>query len=278
VELRERCTETPGGFRNIGKDLIQMKHLFALALSTVGLLGLLTVPRAMADEWNKKTVVTFSGPVEIPGQVLQAGTYVFKLVDSQSDRQIVQVFNKNENHLYATILAVPDYQLQPSGKTIITFEERAAGAPEAVKAWFYPGDNYGDEFVYPKVRAVQLAQQNSKPVPSMNNEMEQHTKKQSQPAVAAMKQAPMKAQKPTGEETEIAEVYAAPTTSQAQSTPAPAPVPSTDRSSNTPTQTAQNDIPTQLPKTASNLPLIALGGLFSLALAYSFGPISRRMS
>jgi hypothetical protein len=254
-----------------------MKHLFALALSAVGLFGLLTVPRAMADEWNKKTVVKFSGPVEIPGQVLPAGTYVFKLVDSQSDRHIVQVFNKNENHLYATVLAVPDYQLQPSGKAIITFEERAAGAPEAVKAWFYPGDNFGDEFVYPKVRAVQLAQQNSHPVPSMNNEMEQHTKRPSQPAVTAMKQAPMKAQKPTGEEVEVAEVYAAPTPSQAQATPAANQSPNTP-TSNTPAQVAQNDVPTQLPKTASSLALIALCGLFSLALACSLGLISRRMS
>ena len=58
------------------------------------------IPSARADEWNKKTIVTFSGPVEIPGQVLQPGSYVFKLADSQSDRNIVQVFNKGRNHIY----------------------------------------------------------------------------------------------------------------------------------------------------------------------------------
>ena len=58
------------------------------------------VPRATADEWNQKTTITFSGPVAIPGQVLQAGTYVFTLVESQSDRDIVQVFSKDERHLY----------------------------------------------------------------------------------------------------------------------------------------------------------------------------------
>src|SRR5271157_4767708 len=97
------------------------------------------VVRANADERNQKTIFTFSGPVEIPGQVLDPGTYVFKLMDSPSDRNIVQVFNKDENHLYGTFLAVPDYRLKPAGKSIITFEERAADAPEAVRAWFYPG-------------------------------------------------------------------------------------------------------------------------------------------
>src|SRR5690242_8637418 len=89
------------------------------------------LPNAQADEWNKKTIVTFSGPTEIPGQVLSAGTYVFKLADSQSDRNIVQVFNKDETRLYGTFLAIPDYRLEPADKPVITFEERAAGAPEA---------------------------------------------------------------------------------------------------------------------------------------------------
>ena len=30
---------------------------------------------AKADEWNKRTVMTFSQPVELPGIVLPAGTY-----------------------------------------------------------------------------------------------------------------------------------------------------------------------------------------------------------
>ena len=89
------------------------------------------VVRANADTWDQRTIFTFSGPVEIPGQVLDAGTYVFKLADSGSDRNIVQVFNKNENRLYGTFLTVPDYRLKPAGKTIITFDERPSGSPEA---------------------------------------------------------------------------------------------------------------------------------------------------
>jgi hypothetical protein len=104
---------------------------------------------ARADEWNKATTLTFNRPVEVPGMVLGAGTYVFRLADS-SDRNVVQILNADESHLYENVLAIPAYRQNPTDKTVVTFEERAKGAPEAVGTWFYPGDNYGQEFVYPK--------------------------------------------------------------------------------------------------------------------------------
>jgi hypothetical protein len=171
-------------------------------------LGILNwmAPRATADESDQKTIFTFSDSVQIPGQVLEPGTYVFKLADSESDRDIVQVFNQDETHLYGTFLAIPDERLRPAGKPIITFEETVSGSPEAVKAWFYPGDNYGHEFVYPKPMAVAMAKANHTPVPSMPAELAANTKAH----VAAMRQARLKAQKPTGEESDISEVFAAP--------------------------------------------------------------------
>jgi hypothetical protein len=108
------------------------------------------LPSAKADEFNKKTVVTFNVPVEIPGRVLSEGTYVFKVIDSLSDRDLVQIFNQDESELITTTLAVPTYRQEPTGDTVITFEERPSGGPEAVKTWFYPGDSYGFEFMYPK--------------------------------------------------------------------------------------------------------------------------------
>jgi hypothetical protein len=220
-----------------------MRNLKMAVFACAGLLVSM-LPQAKADDWNQKTIFTFSGPVEIPGQVLTGGTYVFKLADSQSDRNIVQVFNKDENHLYGTFLAIPDYRLRPAGKPIITFEERAAGAPEAVRAWFYPGDNYGHEFVYPKVKAVQLAKANNTPIASMPNELAANTTKPAttmqEPHVIEMKQAPLKAQQPTEEEVDIAQVFLA-------QAPPPA------------------SLPQRLPKTASSLPLVALLGIFSLA-------------
>jgi hypothetical protein len=206
----------------------------------LGLLGGM-VQRAAADDFDQKTVFTFSGPVEIPGQVLSAGTYVFKLADSSSDRNIVQVFNKDETHLYGTFLAIPDYRIKPAGKTIITFEERPAGSPEAVKAWFYPGENYGRDFVYPKPKATALAKANNTPVPSMPAEFAANTIKPAAtvkaPHIVAMNQAPLKAQKPTEEEVEIAEVFAV---------------------------SPEAPLPPTLPTTASPLPLIGLVGLLSI--------------
>jgi len=181
-----------------------------ILLVGLGFLGGM-IPRATADESDQKTIFTFSGPVEIPGQVLEAGTYVFRLANSDSDRDIVQVFNKDESHLYGTFLAIPDERLRPAGKPIITFNEAPAGSPQAVRAWFYPGDDYGHEFVYPKTDALALAKANNTPVASMPAELAANTKKPAatmkEPHVVDMSQAHLKAQKPTGEEAEIAEVF-----------------------------------------------------------------------
>jgi len=119
-------------------------------------------PAAKADEWDKRTVLTFKEPVEIPGKVLPAGTYVFKLADSQSDRNIVQIFTEDQKTLLATIMAIPTYRVEPTGDTLVTFEERPSGSPVALHKWFYPGDNYGFEFVYPKSE-TQLAVNSGQP-------------------------------------------------------------------------------------------------------------------
>ena len=107
----------------------------------------------MADQWNKKTEFQFSGPVEVPGKLLTAGKYVFQLLDSNSDRNIVQILSvdgEGNQTLVTSILAIPDYLMEAPDKPIINFEERRGDNPEAIHSWFYPGDNYGWEFVYPK--------------------------------------------------------------------------------------------------------------------------------
>ncbi len=236
---------------------------FTKVFALIGAFALIALlPQAKADEWNQKTVFTFSGPVEIPGQVLEPGTYVFKLLDSLADRNIVEVYNKRENHLYGIFLAIPDYRMRPSGHPIITFEERATGAPQAVKAWFYPGDNYGHDFVYPKVKAEELAQANNQPVPSMPNEMASNTThataNTNEPHVMAMKNAPLKAEQPNRQETEIATAFP----------PAPAP--------QTPAPTPATP-PQELPKTGSFLPLIGLLGIASLGAAATLRAVTAKM-
>jgi hypothetical protein len=210
----------------------------------IGLTALAVLPGAKAEPWNQKTILTFSGPVQIPGQVLPAGTYVFKLADSSSNRHIVQVFNKDENHVFGTFLAIPDFHLRPSSETIIKFEERAAGSPQAIKAWFYPGRNYGHEFVYPKKEAVELASTNHTPVPAMPTELTPDTIKPDvaldAPEVIAISITHVMAEEPGGEEVELNEAF------PAADTPAPA-------------------MPEKLPSTATALPLIGLIGLTLLA-------------
>jgi len=217
----------------------------------LSLVALTFLPSAKADEWNKKTIVTFNEPVEVPGvgaQILPAGTYVFKLLDSPSDRHIVQIFNQAEDHVYTTILAIPNYRMRVTGKTVMTFKERAEGQPEAIRSWFYPGREWGDQFVYPKSRAVELAKIVNEPVLATPIEL---------PApVETLKTAPVIAVKPTGEEVEVTEVVQTPPTEVAAvETPAPA---------------------ATLPKTASPLPLVGLIGLLSLGAGLTLWGFSKR--
>jgi hypothetical protein len=102
---------------------------------------------ARADALDQKTILTFNQPVEIPGKVLPAGTYVFRRVEG-FDLNTVQVWNADETHLYTTTLTISDYRPDPDTGAVVTFEERGAGAPKAVKEWFYPGESNGHEFVY----------------------------------------------------------------------------------------------------------------------------------
>lgn len=128
-----------------------------------------TLP-ARADEWNKQTFLTFSGPVQVPGATLPAGTYMFKLADLQGNRHVVQIFDKDGTKLYTTILAIPDQRLEPADKPVVLFSETPAGTPAAIKAWFYPGDTIGDEFVYPRQEAMRIAKTTHQPVLSRADE------------------------------------------------------------------------------------------------------------
>jgi len=125
---------------------------------------------ARADFYDRTTTITFSAPVEIPGvhlkgySVLPAGTYVFKLMDSTSNRHIVQIFTSDQSKCLATILAIPNTRLKLSDKTVVTFRERPDGEPPALRAWFYPGAAWGDEFVYGKKKAKEIAQATQTPV------------------------------------------------------------------------------------------------------------------
>jgi hypothetical protein len=219
--------------------------VFCIALLT----GAIFSPAARADDWNRKTTVTFSGPVEIPAVhmagwgVLPAGTYVFKVLDSQADRHIIQIFNKEETICYATVLAIPNFRLKATDNTVITFRERPAGQPEALRAWFYPGRQWGEEFVYPKAKAMEIATTTSTPVLFTPAELPVEVATPitaDAPFVAQMKTMPVMAFQSTGTEVPLAEVVTPPPPAETQAAA------------------------TELPKTASTLPLIALFGFLAL--------------
>ena len=232
------------------KKLYQFKIL--AMIFCLCLVVLTVLPSAKADEWNHKTTVTFDAPVEVPGvgaQTLPAGTYIFKLLDSPADRHIVQIFNQAEDHVYTTILAIPNYRLRATDKTVMTFKERAEGQPEAIRAWFYPGHEWGEEFVYPKSRALELAKIVNEPVLATPIEL---------PApVETLKTAPVIAVKPTGEEVAVTEVVETPPAEVAAAeTPAPAET---------------------LPQTSSPLSLVALIGLVSLGAWFGLSALAKRI-
>jgi LPXTG-motif cell wall-anchored protein len=179
---------------------------------------------------------------------LPAGTYVFKLLDSQSDRHIVQIFNQDETQVLTTILAIPNYRLKSTSKTVITFRERPAGEPESLRAWFYPGRQWGEEFVYEKPRAIELAKETNTPVLATPIEL-------AAAPIEALKTAPIEAVAPTGEPVELAQVVEAPPVAAE------------------PTTVAAAD---PLPKTASSLPLIGLIGLLMIGAGFALSAFSKR--
>ena len=121
-------------------------------------LTLILAPAAAPDVWDKKTNVKFGEPVEFPGGVVvPPGGYVMKLLDSLSNRHVVQVMNADQNHVYATVFAIPTQRSEPADKTIITFYETPRGEPLFVHKWFYPGDTVGQEFPYPRGRTRYIA-------------------------------------------------------------------------------------------------------------------------
>jgi hypothetical protein len=134
---------------NTGK-LLSVLFCFVLACAVF-------VPMARADEYDQMTRMTFSEPVEIPGQVLPAGTYWFVLARNTSDRNIVQVFSKDWSKFYANLFAIPTDRQQPTNRTEIEFAERPHNKPEALLKWYYPGMLTGHEFLYSRRHEKEFA-------------------------------------------------------------------------------------------------------------------------
>jgi hypothetical protein len=260
-------------------------------------LTLLLAPAAHADEWNKKTILTFSGPVQVPGATLPAGSYVFKLADIPGNRHVVQVFDKDERKIYTTILAIPNDRLEPTDKPVVLFSERASGSPQAVKVWYYPGERTGDEFVYPKSQAMRIAKATHQRVLAYNDDKSESATNRAGEVPEPMKSAQVGYFDENGNwQTEdrriavssdrasnTADRAAANTTSDRAAAPdrdrtTTAPQSTTARNTTTaqPTGTAGSAARRHLPRTASNMTMFELLGAMALASGFAVRALRRR--
>jgi len=208
--------------------------VFALALLGVGFVA--PAGANQLQNVSKKTTITTTRPLEVPGQVLPAGTYVFKVMDIVGTRNIMQITNADETQVLVTVIAVPDLRLKAGEHSVVEYKEAAAGQPNALRAWFYTGEKSGLEFVYPKERAVQIAAVTHEIVPAETAE----------PTPGTLRSVPLVAVTPQGTEEPIAKAI--------ESTPA---------ANAEPTEVAQ-----ALPKTASPIPLVALLGVAFVGIAF----------
>jgi hypothetical protein len=210
----------------------------------------------LGDEWTKRTEITFNEPVIVAGYpvvTLEPGTYVIRLMNHDHNRNIVQIFNDREDKLYTTVLAINNYRLNPTDKTTMTFYETPAGNPIALRSWFFPWDNWGQEFVYPKGLAAKIAKETGAPVLTTPAE-----------SPAELKEAPVAAVTKEGIEQPLPEAYREPepplvaslepVAPEAVAAPEPEPEPQPEPAP------APEPVPTATPFFT-----LALGGLFAAA-------------
>jgi hypothetical protein len=147
---------------------MRKQGIIPLVLAAV-LLALSLGTGAKADDWNKKTVVTFDQDVTIPDRVLPTGTYVFKLLNSSSNRFIVQVWDQDEMHLITTLMTVGDSYPNPNGHSyfVLDVSQTEEGVPPAVLSWFFAGSDEGRDFIYKGYSTTRIleSQDSSQPQP-----------------------------------------------------------------------------------------------------------------
>jgi hypothetical protein len=264
-------------------------RVFGLACAVAVFACLMAAP-VSAQPLDKRTLFTFSGPVTLPGVTLPAGQYLFRLADPNSSSKVVQVLNAEGTKPFGLFFTIPAERLEPASTPEVRFMETASGTPAAIKTWWYPGERRGYEFIFPKEQARRLAMAASQPV--LTTDAQTTTTEQTNTAELSRVGS-------SGNETDV-NASAAPTAatpigttqegqiaSSSISIPTPsipavgsAPVTQTASSQTSATQTGSpktnstqsgpaQATRTQLPRTASQLPLIAMVGTVTLLSAAS---------
>lgn len=239
------------------KSPVGSRMLLAAAGGLAITMGMVAV-HARADVWDKKTILTTNQPIQVEDTYLEPGTYVFKLLNSSSNRNIVQIYNEDQNHLINTIMAIPNYRLQPTDRTRFTYYETPPGTAPAMRAWFWPGDNHGQEFRYPKnprllavARTTQVVAAPARPPePPPPPVITRAAEPEPAPAPQVVEAKP--------EEPVVIAQNNPPPAPQAE--PAPPPARESER-----IEEPRIDEPRELPKTGTSFPMIGFGGLLSLA-------------
>jgi hypothetical protein len=273
------------------------KMLFGCALATLVSLG---TPAFAQEPTNQLTYFTFSAPFELPGgKVLPAGKYTFRIVDSPSNRHVVQILSEDGKEMHATLLAIPAQRQDPPDEPEVRFMETAASMPPAVRTWWYPGRTIGHEFIYPKDHARRLAAGQRESVLTVQTDVtdteqmrtaeltriDASGKETRVAAVTTDREGSAAAivdrqQTQTQTQTAVTTETQRETTTPRVETPAPAPPPAPAVTVERETRTTAVETPapreaavettrveetrTELPRTATMLPLIGLIGLASL--------------
>jgi hypothetical protein len=252
-------------------------RIIGLACAVAVFVCLMAAPAA-AQPLDKRTLFTFSGPITLPGVTLPAGQYLFRLADPNSSSKVVQVLNAEGTKPYGLFFTLSAERFEPASTPEVRFMETASGTPAAIRTWWYPGERTGYEFIYPKEQARRLAMAASQPV--LTTDARTTTTEQTNTADLSRVAS-------GGQETDVnasaAPIAATPTgntqegqiASSSLSIPTPsipavgsAPVTQTASAQTASSQSsAAQSTRTQLPRTATQLPLVAMVGTFALGSA-----------
>jgi hypothetical protein len=223
--------------------MFKLNKPIVAAVCCLAAICLLAAPAVYGDDWDKATRITVNHPFEVPGTVLPAGTYIIKILDLAADRHVVRILSEDETKVYATVLGIPDFRLEPTEKTALTFYESPNNGPLPVHSWFYPNHQFGIEFAYREKRATEIAAVSEEPVVAFRPpEPEPVFREEPTPEPAQLLNEELFEVAPTGEEVEIAALH------PPEIVPEPEPEPV---------------LPVELPRTATPFPLFGLVALLA---------------
>jgi hypothetical protein len=284
-----------------------------LGATTAALVLTAGVAMAQGVVPDRSTIVTISAPVSVPGVVLPAGEYLFRLADSNTSRNIVQIYDKDRTKIFATLIAIPAERNEPRGDAVVTFNETPANQPPALRFWYFAGEKAGNEFAYPKHQAIEIARASRESVMAMDTastnvedmqKAELHRIEADSPEVTQQAEAPAAAPPATEQPATPTEPQAAAPVQAEPQAAAPAPavtpepaapaapaatepqatgtsgrdvMPAPAGTSGTAAPAAA-DRDRELPKTAGELPLVTMLGVLALGAAFSARALRRRMT